>query len=368
MRITLLSFSLMASYFLFGQQPFKKGWIVNNSGDTIHGYIQGETEELLEQSITFKDPAGATKVMSVGDLKEFGFDGENVFRSVNYIDPLDSLKSKTHFAKFMLQGEYQLFSFQRKDDLYFIVSTKDTSYLLYDDVKTHMGEVIERGNYQSLLSFFARECSKVSSTTANTEFSERALLSFFVSLEKCRNNLNGTVIHYSKSKFQKNIILFAGGFQIDKHSEILVQALGQFVLPSINEKASLMTGFVYLRNTHESTETYTLTESKNKYATQMFEVPVLFRYDLLSKAIRPYLYGGMGMVIRKDKETSTQVSLISPGNEATGSTAQTGLAGTVILGGGLAIRITKGLFVGFDWRYDLLSHLPVLGLGYKISL
>jgi hypothetical protein len=366
MRTILLSFLLLTTCFLFGQPSFKKGYIVNNNGDSIRGSIKEDVEEKLAQSINFQDQTGAIKILSVGDIKAFGFEGDNNFRLVNYIDPLDSLKRKTHFAKLLLEGSYKLFSFRRKDDLNFIVVNKDTSYLLYDDVKSEYGDIFEKGNYQSLLFFFARECAKVSSKAATVNFSEEALLSFFVSLEKCTGN--NAVVHYSTSKAQKNIILSAGGFALDKRTEMAIQALGQFVLPSVNRKSSLLAGIAYLRSTHESTTTYTLVEDHSKYETQVFEIPVMFRYEILQKAIQPYIYGGAGAAFRKDKQTTTRVSLISAETEATGTTETSDFGATVLMGAGINIRIVKNLFVNLDYRYDLYSHLPVAGLACKIGL
>jgi hypothetical protein len=368
MRTILLSFLLLISYFLFGQQSYKKGYIINNSGDTIQGYIKEDLDEKLTQSINFKDQSGMIKMFSVGDIREFEFEGAGNFRLVNYVDPLDSLKRKTHFAKFMLEGTYQLFSFQRKDNLYFVVVNKDTSYLLYDNIMTPLGGLIDRGNYQSLLFFFSRECSKVSNTAANVNFSEEAILSFFVSLEKCNGNTKNTVVHYTKSKAQKNIILSTGGMQWDKRTDISVQALGQFVIPSVSLQASLLTGLVYLRSTHESTQTYTLSEIKREYETQIYEIPVLFRYDILQKRVQPYIYGGAGIAIKNEEQTSTQTSLINSSIEDAGKTQDSKFGGTVIVGAGIYVRVTKNFFLNLDWRYDLVSHLPIAGLAYKMRL
>ena len=368
MRTILLSFLLLISCIIFGQQSYKKGYIINNSGDTIRGYIKEDEEEKLAQSINFKDQGGAIKMLSVGDIKEFELEGEGNFRLVNYVDPLDSLKRKTHFAKFMLEGTYRLFSFRRKDVLYFIVVNKDTSYLLYEDIKSEFGDIFEKGNYQSLLFFFSRDCSKVSSNVASVNFSEEAILSFFVSFEKCNGNTKNTVVHYTKSKAQKNIILSVGGLQWDKRSDISVQALGQFVIPSVSTRASLLTGLAYLRSTHESTQTYTLSEIRNEYKTQIYEIPVLFRYDILQKRIQPYIYGGAGIAIKDEEETSIQTSLISSDTEYTHTTQDSKFGGTVIVGAGMYVRITKNFFINLDLRYDLVSHLPVVGLAYKMRL
>ena len=367
MRTILFTFFLLSSSLLFSQTSFKKGYIINNNGDTIQGYIKEDVEEKLAKSINFKDQANVIKVLTVEDAREFGFEGEGTFRKVSYVDPLDSLKSKLHFAKFLLEGTYRLFSFRRKDDLNFIVVNKDTSYLLYDDIKSEY-QVFEKGNYQSMLAFFSRGCPKVSSTAANVNFSEEALLAFFVSLEKCNGNMNNTVVRYSKGKAQQNIILSAGGLQWDKRTDLSVQALGQFVLPSVNMKASLLTGLVYLNSSHESTRTYTLADVKDKYNTQIFEIPLLFRYDILQKLIRPYVYGGAGIAYRKEKHTTTQTLLGASSPEYASTHEESSFELTVIVGAGVYVRLTPDLFFNVDWRYDLDSHLPVVGLAYRIRL
>jgi hypothetical protein len=368
MRTILLSFLLFTSIFLFSQQSYKKGYFVNNKGDTIRGTIQEDVEEKLIHSINFKDETGLLKTLSIADIKEFGFEEGGDFRVVNYVDPLDSLKSKTHFAKLLMQGTYQLFSFRRKDDLNFILVDKDTSYLLYDDIKSEFGDIFEKGNYQSLLSFFSRGCPKVSSTAASVNFSEESLIKFFVSLEKCTGNVKTTVVHYSKSEAQKNIMLFAGGMQLDDRSEISIQVLGQFVIPAVSRKSSLLAGIVYLRSTHESTQTYTLVKDQSEYETQIIEIPLLVRYEFFQKLVQPYVYGGVGIGIKKDKQTTTRTSLISANTEATGTTENSDFSGAVICGAGLNFRVAKNFLIGVDWRYDLASHLPVAGLTYKIRL
>jgi len=368
MRTIFLSFLLIISNFVSSQPPYIKGYIIRNNGDTTQGYIKQDVEEKLAQSLDFKDQTGTIKMLSPADVIEFGFEGKDIFRKVNYVDPLDSLKTKTHFAKVLLEGTYKLFSFRIKDDLNFIVANNDTSYLLFDDVKSEYGDIFEKGNYQSMLFFFARQCPAISSRVANVNFSEESLLSFFVSLEKCNGTSNTAVVRYSTPKAQKNIILSAGGLAWDTRTEIAVQALGQFVLPSVNNKTSLLTGLVYLRSSHESTRTYTLAEVKDKYNNQDFEIPLLFRYELFQKLIQPYVYGGAGIVFKEENQTTTQSSLITGETEYMNTIETSDFGATVLVGAGINIRIVKDLFVNLDYRYDLYSRLPVAGLAVKIRL
>jgi hypothetical protein len=321
-------------------------------------------EEKLSQNIDFKDQQGSEKALSDNEIRGFGFYGAGQFRLVAYTDPLDSDKKKTHFAKLLLEGAYQVLSFRRKDDLYFVVANNDTSYLLYDDIRTILGEMVENGNYRNLLSFISRDCPATRNTAENTRFTEQGFVSFFKSLEKCRAGLHRTVIYYSKPRSTMNVFLVAGAFVWNKETEISVQALLQFQTPSLSVKTSLSTGLVYLENSNKTIESYSFGEIRKKHSTEFFEVPFFIRYNILNKAIQPYIYGGPGVLLKRQKDITTRTDLST---ETTSTSQKSAIGPTFVLVAGIAIRVTKSLFVDLNWRYDLGLHLPVAGLAFRIK-
>jgi len=251
MRPILFFLLLLFTHYAISQDFFKKGYIVSGK-DTVHGYIKQDLEEKLSEAITFKDQAGASKVLTTSDINAFAFEEGPKFALVNYVDPLEGSKRKMNFAKVLMQGTYDLFSFRKKDDLYFVVRRSDSSYLLYDDERTPMGDVVEKGNFRNFLAFFGRECSKSDLDVSNVNFTEPGFVTFFSKLEACQGTLNTATISYSKPKTEKHILMTAGGFAVDQKSDLVIQVLLQLSLPSINKKASVNMGVAYLRNTKKS--------------------------------------------------------------------------------------------------------------------
>lgn len=361
MRTMILTSLLMASSTVFCQDVFKKGYIVNNASDTVFGYIKDDLEERWEQAIVFRDDGGASKVLSVSDIKAFGFNQGPIFRLIQYVHPLETPDKQSHFAKLLMAGTYFLFSFREKDKLYFVVQSRDTSYLLYNDQTTQLGEVTEHGNYQNFLAFFGRECPKVSATAANVNYTEEAFISYFSSFEKCKGTFNTVLISYSKPKTEKYILVTAGAFAVDKRSEIFSRALIQFIWPGLSRKTSMNTGLSYSRHTDETSTTYSMGKIETKLTTELYELPLLVRYDFFEKRIRPYIYGGGAIGVKMEHETVTKVSAYT---ESFKSDDQS-FGATVLLGCGISVSVSRNFLLNLDWHYDLLSHLPAFGIGYR---
>lgn len=361
MRIIILPALLIISSFVSAQNAYTKGYIVEMNGDTVRGDLREDLEETLSRSITFKDQSGVSKKLSTSDIKAFGFDQGPIFRQVHYLDPLNSLKTENHFAKLLVDGKYDLFSFRRKDNLFFVVVNSDTAYLLYDDITTQLGEIAEQGNYRNFLAFFARDCSKVDATAATVNFNEQAFISYFVSLEKCNGTFNAAMVSYSKPKTEKTIFVSAGGFAVDRKSEIFAQALIQFTWPDFSKKASINTGLTYSNHSNETTTIYSISKIEDKSVTEIFEIPLIIRYDLLQKRVRPYIYAGGAIGTKVQHETVSKIFF----DTATTKTNYHSFGGTLLLGGGIAVNVYKNLLLNIDWHYDLLAHLPAIGIGYR---
>ena len=117
------------------------------------------------------------KMFSVGDIKEFEFEGAAISTG-KLCRSIGQFKRKLILLNSCWKALYQLF-FQRKDNLYFVVVNKDTSYLLYDNIMTPLGGLIDRGNYQSLLFSLAVNVQR-SAILRRMSIFRRRDLSFFV--------------------------------------------------------------------------------------------------------------------------------------------------------------------------------------------
>ncbi len=364
MRLILLLVLAGISSIVFGQNSYKKGYIVNNNGDTSTGFIKENIDEKLSQSIDFKDADNKQRTLLPADIRGFGFTGGNQFRKVTYTDVSDGLVQKTHFAKLLFNSVYQLLSFYRKDNLYIVIVTRDTTFFLFDDVRTSLGDMVENGNFRNLLHFVTRECDRISSRASDVPFTEQGFISYFKAFEKCNGTLDRTVTYYSKPKREMNIYLVAGAFSLNKETEFVVQGLVNFGISSRNENTSLSTGLVYLKNVETTNETYTFGEIEKKHTANFFELPFLIRYDILKKRVRPYVYGGAGVLVKNLRDVTTTKDL---SYETVAVTEKTSIDPTIILVAGIDIRILKRLFIDLNWRWDLGLHIPIAGIAIKIK-
>lgn len=357
MRLTITYLILFISFLSYGQDVFKSGYIVKNNNDTIRGLLRNDVDEKLSGQVVFKSANGNTEIFTPINIVSFGFVEGNVFRIVKYIDPTEAYSVKQHFAKILFEGTNDLFSFIKKDMNYFVVHIKeDTTLLLFDDITTASGAVIDEGNYKNQLFFIGHECEKMKSQAENTPYREEALVKYMVSLEKCIGNESGSNVYYVKPETQTQIYFFAGGFPLGKQYEITAQGTVRFVLPSRGRKTSLNTGAVYLRN--KSIDTYAGyfgSSSKYDHLVDIFEVPLTIQYNMIDKRIQPYLYGGFGLAYKR--ETSFP-----------GSKDLKGDFGLTLIGGiGIEGRVAKNFFVKVDWRYDLLLHYPAVAIGFRLK-
>lgn len=360
MRLIVIFVILLGSIDLFGQDNFKEGYIVKNSSDTVRGLLKDDTEEKLTIEVIFKSSNGTPESYSPQNILSFGFDHGNLFRLVEYIDPSDNYLRKEHFAKLIFDGINDLYSFIRKDVLFFVGQTDDdTTLLLFNDITTAAGQTIDRGNYQNQLFFIGRTCERMRSKAQNTRYSETALLDYFVLLDKCLSNGTAATVYYVKLETETQLYVFAGGIPLGNKYEIMVQAMAKFTLPSQSRRTSLNTGLVYLRNFNtESYSDYFGSVKEYDQVTEIIEVPLLIQYEFLEKKIRPYVYGGLGLAYKRETPFP-------------GTTTTTGLQGdfgfSLIGGAGIEGYVSKKVFLKIDWRYDLLVHYPVIGIGCRLK-
>src|SRR5579863_10335681 len=138
MRTTfVLAISLFLSFSTTqAQDSFEPGYIVRVAGDTVHGFLKEQGSDEMAERISFK--ASATnkkyKVFTPSDVKAFRYDGGYQFRAVCYSDTRkDQPVTRTCFAKLLVTGEYDLYSFTEDYVLFFLVRKDNNFYLLFDD-------------------------------------------------------------------------------------------------------------------------------------------------------------------------------------------------------------------------------------------
>src|ERR1700751_2678894 len=112
----------------FAQDNFVRGYIVNNSKDTLWGLIHREIEEDLFGSVQFKvNQSSSPKTFLPGQIESFAID-EDIFRSVKFLNTsLDNAQQDASFTKQLVLGKYELYTFTRKEKRFYIVRSGETA-------------------------------------------------------------------------------------------------------------------------------------------------------------------------------------------------------------------------------------------------
>jgi hypothetical protein len=342
---------------LFGQSVFESGYIVKINNDTIKGSIKHDIEEKLSTQISFQSSNGVIETHIPATIKAFGFTGGDQFRIVVYTDPTDNFISKNHFAKLLFDGINELYSFIRKDIHFFVAKIKeDTTFLMYDLIQNAIGQMIEQGNYQNQLFFIGRECDALRARAAKTNYNEPDMIKYFVALDKCLGNSNAEAVHYVKPKTITQVYVFAGGLPLGDKYQVMAQGMIKFIIPSQSRKTSLNIGIAYLKNKRTAEDSdYFGTVTEFDLVTDIIEIPLLIQYDLLEGKVRPFVYGGPGVGYKRESAFTEPKS-----NDS-------GVGVTLIGGAGIEGYVAKKVFLKIDWRYDLLAHYPVVGIGIRLK-
>ncbi|PWT70866.1 MAG: hypothetical protein C5B59_19520, partial [Bacteroidetes bacterium] len=226
------------------QKNFVPGYLLKPNGDSVRGLLQEEIKGELLKSVSFKkSDASETKNYSVTEINGFKYDGGNLYKAISFADPrVDSFQKKTYFANELLKGYYSLYEFVEDERIYYVAQNDSNSWLLYNVAYRPTGQVLEEGNYLNKLILLAVGCESLQARVEKTEYNVRAMMTYFIDLNKCLYPEMAVTNFYKKAKVETSFYLFAGGMG-STHGEITVDGLFRFVNPQISTKTSINIGF-----------------------------------------------------------------------------------------------------------------------------
>lgn len=135
MKIKLITifiyFSLTIS-FAFGQEDFRKGYVITNKGDTLHGYLDFRSDYLNCSKCVFRDTVKKQDFTFLpGEIKGYRFIKNRYFVST-YVPELE----KKVFLQFLIDGIVDVYYYKDIKNEYYFVSKYDTTlYLLSNEKK-----------------------------------------------------------------------------------------------------------------------------------------------------------------------------------------------------------------------------------------
>ncbi len=153
---------------------------------TVKGLVQKTIFDKLCAEVHFK--AGQNSPLQTfvpGTINSFSID-EDIFRTVVFQNTsLDPVTTDTSFAKQLVLGKYELYSFTRRERPFFIVRDQSTSSLLFNTAYNGHGDVDQEGNYTSRLGLLKSQCATDFWTSQTIDYTEKDIASYISKLNNC---------------------------------------------------------------------------------------------------------------------------------------------------------------------------------------
>jgi hypothetical protein len=188
----------------YSQGNYAPGFYVDNSGDTIPGFIQYERWDVNPSSILFKKSSSSgSEELKPSNIKSFFVAGERYESATVDMDTspyrLDKLDSSplpknirsTVFLQSLMEGNKRLLLLkdQHLRNHFYIPEGQEYEALVYkqyfsDPVKKLMA--VNEG-YKKRLAFYFQDCSTIQSTIGKTAYTVNSLLKLFREYYRCTN-------------------------------------------------------------------------------------------------------------------------------------------------------------------------------------
>lgn len=201
----LLIFLLVISINSFSQFDFKKGFIVTNNNDTIHGLIDNTNPNISSNYCFFKYDSSENVIKySPNEIKAYGIKDAKLFVS-KYIT-IDDL-TEAVFLEYLVDGIIDLYYCERANDDFYFISKNNTLYPLSNDFidvnENGKRMVRESKRYVGILNWLMSDAEGIKSEIYSTKLSHNSL----IELSKNYHNIvckDEKCVIYSKSQKKSN--------------------------------------------------------------------------------------------------------------------------------------------------------------------
>lgn len=339
------------------------GYIVRNSGDTVHGLLKEQGSDESAKRISFK--ASATdndyQVFGVDEVKSFQYDGGNVFRAISFPDTRKEGETVTRavFGTLLVSGEYDLYSFTEGGILYFLAERDGSFYVMYDDDLRSFPYV--KGNFRNELNFFAVSCDAANGQIGQVDYSVASVIQFFQKLNACVSPGKAVATYYHKPKANAGLFAYAGGIPLGNQSQLTAEVRLRMVWPQVNPNMSFNLGFRYAEVIKKQVkDPYYLAAAIYHHETyQLKSLPLTIQYNITRGVVQPFVYAGVSLL-------NVNIVTDDPALIDTYSAYYHHYGVEGLVGGGVEVRLAHFLWARVDWRWEYLVQYPTVGLALTL--
>lgn len=180
MKKSSLIISLLIIFNLLTFSQFKEGYIINNSNDTILGYINWEGSIINSNQCVFKiNTDGDPQVYKPGDIKAFRFNDSKLFTTWNLT--IDNQPKKV-FIEWLIKGRASLLAYSGAAPVtkYFLLTEDGTLTELTNSTYEFVNEGVayerKKQEYINTLLFNFRDCPLLETKIKSTPFKSKSLI------------------------------------------------------------------------------------------------------------------------------------------------------------------------------------------------
>lgn len=358
MRINRLFLCLIACFLFYNakaqlKDTFEKGIIITNENVKLDGFIKANDLSHLSSEICFKINVNDKNCVSynTSQIKSFQTETGKSFELFT-IKINNNSTEVSVFANLIVKGETSLYKSIWKSSIFYIVVTKDKSYVLQDDELISGETAIRKYYFQRVLNIATE--GFMTNRYPNISFDEKV----FIKIIREYNDSKGqesTELTYNEENVHYFIVELGGGLK-KSESEFFFQTKYRLYYPKISRSTSLNIGLNYFN--------YSFSASSNNrndidYKQSLLSIPLQFQQNLLNKNVRPYLFAGLSLCYLDVKDDNNN-SLIDSG-------LQNKFGIGLLYGTGIEIDLTSNIILKSELRNELFDHLLLFGIGYNFS-
>jgi hypothetical protein len=208
-KLVLFAVWILFSYLSYSQENFLPGFVINNSGDTLKGFIDYRNWAINPKVVDFKSPATSHPTTFIPtDIKEFSVkdeiyvsgivEVENTSIEENRLEYDSKLKITvdTIFLQTLLRGKKGLYYYMNNNGRVNFYVNKDGRFelLVYKKYLIRQGTtsyVFTKKDYIGQLNEYLKDCLTIRTKIENTSYAQKDLIKLFQDYYKCSSSETG---------------------------------------------------------------------------------------------------------------------------------------------------------------------------------
>ncbi len=299
--IVFISFLIFDNALIAQSQEYISGYMVSLNQDTIHGFIKDEKRNVLSERFLFKKTLmSAPQEMKTSSATAFHMIPHFYFESVDF--KKDGVEKK-HFLRKLVAGDAALYQyFSNPVFEYVLTKGKEAIQISKKDSLTIEG-VLKDNKYIGKIKYLLRACPSIVNAK-KLQFGEKALIK---TVTEYNNYVNPSATKnlVTKRKLKVKLGLIAGLRFYNKSvssaqppnvaykDNKLGFQIGGMLNLAYFRKIALQLGVLYTPYSAQNTTTNFLGTITVSSEITNLEFPLQLKYNLSTKKLSPYLYGGI---------------------------------------------------------------------------